>query len=361
MDALAALGDKDFERIAVGLKCASTGACSSLVPSSPLQPSPELPPSRGCRSSSKAKDLRSGVTDALVVAADLRLLSAGIASIVTTASAKRAAPFAHKNNKRYCKRFELDEEAKVLALAEAGVQTESPLLLEMQPDTRVDTQPPAVDGERSEREQDLLGQWRILLRAVAAAAPAAKPTAKPARLCGTPGCTLPDFHSGPCSHAAVARRDGDAYALRGCAVHEGTSQSISTFVISMRSRKDRRRAMREQLANAGVDFEFVDAIEGRRLTTSDLRENVAPTALREMQEYASTPTLCLRTGTFWPRLTPGAIGCALSHKQARRSRFKPVLCRPAANACTPLHAHTQHVRRCGSGFRTTLTSETAFW
>jgi hypothetical protein len=295
------------------------------------------------------------VSDALIVAADLSLLSTGMASLVTAAAAKRAAPFSHGDNKRFCKRFELDEEAKVLALAEAGVQTAAPdvacpLLLEMQPDTQVDTQTATVEAERSEREQTLLGHWSALLRALAAqhaaATPAAKPASKPIRLCGTPGCTLPDFHSGPCSHAVVARRDDDAYALRGCAahapaarsscspasaavrlpVHEGASQSIATFVVSLRSRTDRRRAMREQLADAGVDFEFVDAIEGRRLSTADLRESVTPTAMREMREFKSTPTLCLRTGTFWPRLTLGAVGCALSHKQAHRRCPKPMFC-----------------------------------
>jgi GR25 family glycosyltransferase involved in LPS biosynthesis len=34
-----------------------------------------------------------------------------------------------------------------------------------------------------------------------------------------------------------------------------------------------------------------------------------------MREYAKVPTLCRRRRTFWARLTPGAVACALSHRQ----------------------------------------------
>ena len=42
---------------------------------------------------------------------------------------------------------------------------------------------------------------------------------------------------------------------------------------------------------------------------------ITPTAQAEMQKYADVPTLCCADQTFWARLTPGALGCALSHRQ----------------------------------------------
>ena len=34
-----------------------------------------------------------------------------------------------------------------------------------------------------------------------------------------------------------------------------------------------------------------------------------------MEEHEHVPTLCRRKGTFWARLTPGAMACSLSHRQ----------------------------------------------
>lgn len=62
----------------------------------------------------------------------------------------------------------------------------------------------------------------------------------------------------------------------------------------------RRRNMADQLERAGLEHEFIEAVDGRALTSSERAELVDEAAV------ANSPN--------W--LTPGAIGCALSHLRA---------------------------------------------
>ncbi len=71
-----------------------------------------------------------------------------------------------------------------------------------------------------------------------------------------------------------------------------------TFVINLPSRPDRRRAAEAQLARAGLEATFVDAVDGRSLTPDEIRS-----------VYDSFGRL-RRAGK---PLTAGELGCYLSH------------------------------------------------
>lgn len=73
---------------------------------------------------------------------------------------------------------------------------------------------------------------------------------------------------------------------------------MKTFVISMRSAVDRCKFMQEQLSALGMDFEIFPAVDGRRLSQEEL---TTCCDFKWMRRY------CGRV------LTPGEIGCALSH------------------------------------------------
>lgn len=72
---------------------------------------------------------------------------------------------------------------------------------------------------------------------------------------------------------------------------------MKTFVISLARAENRRLAMRRQLDALGVDYEIVDAVEGRSLSEAEL-ERVSD--FRKMRRLGRV-------------LSPGEIGCALSH------------------------------------------------
>lgn len=73
-----------------------------------------------------------------------------------------------------------------------------------------------------------------------------------------------------------------------------------TLVISLVSAQDRRSQLVARLNAAGLDYRFIDAVLGRTLPASEVRR-VAPRLF--MPRYARN-------------LTPGEIGCSLSHKLA---------------------------------------------
>ena len=75
---------------------------------------------------------------------------------------------------------------------------------------------------------------------------------------------------------------------------------MKTYVINLPQSYERRRNMREQLKVAGVSYEFVDAVDGRRMAPAER------TRLVDEAMVARYP--------HW--LTPGQIGCSLSHLQA---------------------------------------------
>src|SRR6478735_3051134 len=75
---------------------------------------------------------------------------------------------------------------------------------------------------------------------------------------------------------------------------------MKTYVINLPQSPERRRNISEQLQVAGVSYEFVDAVDGRRIAPAER------TRLVDESTVARYP--------HW--LTPGQIGCSLSHLQA---------------------------------------------
>jgi glycosyl transferase family 25 len=72
---------------------------------------------------------------------------------------------------------------------------------------------------------------------------------------------------------------------------------MRAYVINLPSSADRRRRIEAQLRRAGQPYELIEAIDGRRLTASERHK------LLDERQVAANPN--------W--LTPGVIGCALSH------------------------------------------------
>ena len=72
---------------------------------------------------------------------------------------------------------------------------------------------------------------------------------------------------------------------------------MRAYVINLPSSTDRRRRTEDQLRRAGMQYEVVEAIDGKRLTVTERSELV------DERRVAAYPR--------W--LTPGMIGCALSH------------------------------------------------
>lgn len=71
-----------------------------------------------------------------------------------------------------------------------------------------------------------------------------------------------------------------------------------TLVVSLASAQDRRSQLVARLNAAGLDYRFIDAVLGRALSADEV-SRVAPRLF--MSRYARN-------------LTPGEIGCSLSHK-----------------------------------------------
>ena len=71
------------------------------------------------------------------------------------------------------------------------------------------------------------------------------------------------------------------------------------FVVSLKSAVRRRTSMINQLASLGLEFEFQDAICGKDLSPEDVKRLVDQKLAYRYEGY---------------RLTPGEIGCALSHR-----------------------------------------------
>src|SRR5262245_6692080 len=92
-------------------------------------------------------------------------------------------------------------------------------------------------------------------------------------------------------------RVGDA--PEALVVYVMSLSDMRTYVINLPRATDRREAMERQLATSDLDYEFVEAIEGRNLSADEYAELVDHTAVER-----------------WPHwLTPGAIGCLLSHRR----------------------------------------------
>lgn len=72
---------------------------------------------------------------------------------------------------------------------------------------------------------------------------------------------------------------------------------MKVFVISLANSKDRRKSIKGQLESLKLDFEIVDAINGKELSSEEIRKFCDASALEENPRW----------------LNLGAIGCALSH------------------------------------------------
>lgn len=82
---------------------------------------------------------------------------------------------------------------------------------------------------------------------------------------------------------------------------------MKIFVINLASSPDRLTFVGNQLKGMGLDYERIDAVDGRLLTREEVRENVARVH-------------CYCANKRSP--TPGEIGCALSHIKAYRKILK---------------------------------------
>lgn len=74
--------------------------------------------------------------------------------------------------------------------------------------------------------------------------------------------------------------------------------AMRIFVISLKDAVKRRASIVEQLSSMGLEFEFIDAIYGKELSKSEVEQLVDQRIAYRYEGY---------------RLTPGEIGCALSH------------------------------------------------
>lgn len=77
---------------------------------------------------------------------------------------------------------------------------------------------------------------------------------------------------------------------------------MKIFVINLESSVRRREMMESQFCRLGLDYEIVPAINGHLLTEEEISLRCDPEAVRREPEW----------------LSRGAIGCALSHREAQR-------------------------------------------
>jgi glycosyl transferase, family 25 len=76
-------------------------------------------------------------------------------------------------------------------------------------------------------------------------------------------------------------------------------QKIPVYVISLARAPERRRAIAEHLASIGIEYEIVEAVDGRSLSPEYLKSVTAPGV----------------------KLTPGMVGCNLSHLEVTKRQL----------------------------------------
>jgi len=77
---------------------------------------------------------------------------------------------------------------------------------------------------------------------------------------------------------------------------------MKTYIINLERSAVRRRHILSEAEKCGLDYEFIKAVDGQALTQSDIEE------LCDLEAVKASPD--------W--LTPGMLGCALSHYQIYR-------------------------------------------
>jgi len=76
---------------------------------------------------------------------------------------------------------------------------------------------------------------------------------------------------------------------------------IKTYVISLKGSDKRRASIKEQFEKFGIEYEIIDAVRGSEL---------------DMENDSRIDMEAVKKASHW--LTPGAIGCALSHMECYR-------------------------------------------
>ena len=80
---------------------------------------------------------------------------------------------------------------------------------------------------------------------------------------------------------------------------------IPVYVLSLRRNKKRRRYIQNHLKELGIPFKWVDAVDGKKLTTSEKETYLS----NDRQLFAAGP------------MSDGAIGCLMSHRLAWQKIF----------------------------------------
>lgn len=83
---------------------------------------------------------------------------------------------------------------------------------------------------------------------------------------------------------------------------------MKIFIINLKRSSERRKHIEKQLKRLGLDYEFIDAVDGRVLSDEALRE------VSDLDNYMKHPT--------WQNRGKGLIGCALSHQAVYKAMVK---------------------------------------
>lgn len=123
----------------------------------------------------------------------------------------------------------------------------------------------------------------------------------------------------PNSASASASALGRSAMTTHVGCEEMPDSPMLALVINLKRREDRMRRL--HALRLPFAWDRLDAVDGRTLSWSSLREFVHEKAIGEAvwAESESVPTICRRTNSFSPHLTLAAAGCALSHRNAWRA------------------------------------------
>ena len=86
---------------------------------------------------------------------------------------------------------------------------------------------------------------------------------------------------------------------------------MKIFVISLKRSKDRRKSINRQFSKLGIDFEYIDAVDGRELNDASVRECVNDGFYEDFKKM--------------PWLTEGVVAAALSHRIAYKKIYEQKL------------------------------------
>lgn len=83
---------------------------------------------------------------------------------------------------------------------------------------------------------------------------------------------------------------------------------MKAYIINLKTSTDRRAYMEQIMLSVAhcIDYEFIEAIDGRAMSAQDIREKVNQKKAFQM---------------YGRELRGGEIGCTLSHKNVRKCSF----------------------------------------